>query len=957
MDDMGPDDPVSQYVHLGSIFFAIAIVVWTSVAVWLCYSGPPGSEPGADGDMLDGKGELSDSVVGQVANSFAEMLLEGKEKGGRGALDLSKLEELLAPGRLDCKVGVIGKKLGSALLSKVAGAKDGSSPHTGGLVLGGDKESLAAGGIDPRATPSPARAHGDYEGGDRQAPDLTAFREQLREKLAASFNVSLSRKGEDSAALGEGAEKSGGSSDRKSAGAKREALEDFLKQLLHPPGAGGFRGAGVGNSGEDKLGAAASALRSARGKVSEDCDEKDGCRPTTMLSMAEHAREIGNKYLQDRHFAAAAHCYEVACLLCHAGSNATSQLAAYHCNCALACLELGRYGDAINESNAALVLTPPNHLAVKALYRLAVAHANLKNIFEARRCLKRCLQLDPLNEYVRVFLSRVGEEDDEEEVCTPGEPDGRLVWIDPPKKVQCLGAVARDKARGKKGKIKNGTSETSEVRLDREAGLWHTVSRHNNKLYILGGWADSPSVQPSSGDLASGKGGLGLSSVLGGGVQSPEAARGSDELHILDPDTFELRRLSGPNSKPPHPCCCHSATMVGTNMVVFGGLGPPVDQPPLVMVFDVVQGKWRVPTTSGIPPRQRQGHTANAVQNDRYLCVFGGIEPTGEQRVARVYNDAHLLDLESFSWRKLEVSGRRPPARFGHSATNLPGSLSRLLVIGGRDTLSDPAAGGLTGLHILDTERRTWTQQTYSGSPPQRAFYHTATVLDDCTLLVCASGSRLDSQDMVPLHLLDLDAWRWSTPRASGAGPAPRIGHTATSVGSRVYIFGGAVRRGGQASIDKSVHVLELSTPQPRVEEVNVSAVAKAAPLPLVSGKLEKKKEEKVIKADAKAAASTTSSVATSPVVAADEQQQAEGTADGVSGIDKASTSAETSSDSTAATNGKSVDERIEMMLKESGFVEEAFDDDDVQELSFEELLAQEKVFFQSGKLSFPRPT
>merc|ERR1719434_73813 len=103
-----------------------------------------------------------------------------------------------------------------------------------------------------------------------------------------------------------------------------------------------------------------------------------------MLSMAEHAREIGNKYLQDRHFAAAAHCYEVAYLLCPAGASAPGQLAAYHCNCALACLELGRYGDAINEGNATLLLTPPKNLAVKALYRLAVAHANLKNPFEAR---------------------------------------------------------------------------------------------------------------------------------------------------------------------------------------------------------------------------------------------------------------------------------------------------------------------------------------------------------------------------------------------------------------------------------------------------------------------------------------------------------------------------------------------------------------------------------------------
>lgn len=366
-------------------------------------------------------------------------------------------------------------------------------------------------------------------------------------------------------------------------------------------------GAGVGASAPT---AAIAGGTSGVGKVSH----KDaGSRPATMLSMAEHAREIGNKYLQDRHFAAAAHCYEVACLLCPAGSS-SGQLAAYHCNCALACLELGRYGDAINEGNAALVLTPPKHLAVKALYRLAVAHANLKNAFEARRCLKRCVQLDPRNEYVQAFLGRLGEE----EVPLPPVADDagvdagrKLSWIDLPKRLQSLGAAAREKTKGKKARLKSGLSESSEVRLDREAGLWHSMARYNNKLYILGGLADGAST------ASTGKADSSLTSMIGlrsaGNSASESSVRGSDELHVLDMDTFELRQLTGPHAKPPHPYCCHTATMVGTSMVVFGGLGPPIDQPPLVMVFDVLQGKWRAPTATGIPPRQRQvgnGHKA-----------------------------------------------------------------------------------------------------------------------------------------------------------------------------------------------------------------------------------------------------------------------------------------------------------------------------------------------------------
>jgi len=853
--------------------------------------------------------------------------------------------------------------------------------------------------------------------------DLAAFREQLREKIASSLSNGAGRKGgpDDLSCLaasarsrtdavegdtagdrgersglrdgkqgdsaGDRGERSGLRDGKQASGARREALEDFVKQLLHPPSFG---------------------LRGKLAEVVEADDKEGGSRPATMLSMAEHAREIGNKYFQDRHFAAAAHCYEVACLLCPAGNGGPGQLAAYHCNCALACLELGRYGDAINEGNAALVLTPPKHLAVKALYRLAVAHANLKNAYEARRSLKRCLELDPLNEYARAFLARLGEE---EEACTQDPHEGRLTWIDPPKRVQCLGAMAREKAKGKKMKQKNGVCAADEVRLDREAGLWHTVARHNSKLYILGGWSDSATGLAGPGGGKDGSSGSPC-------AHAAEAQRGSDELHVLDVDSFELRQLSGPNSKPPHPCCCHTATMVGSSMYVFGGLGPPVDQPPLVMVFDVLQGKWRVPPTSGIPPRQRQGHTANAVQGDRHLCVFGGIEPTGEQRTARVYGDAHLLDLQSFAWRKLEVGGRRPPARFGHSATNLPGSSGKLLVVGGRDHLGGAGVGsglggGFTGLHILDTERRLWAQQPFTGCPPAQAFYHSACVLDDQTILFLTSGAGAagsDAADAVPLHLLDLESWRWSSPRAAGVCPAPRVGHAATVAGGRVYLFGGVVRRGRQAAVDKAVYVLETSQPQRPEREA--------------TGKGEKGKGERT-KGDAKAAAAAsaaeklhaegagaaTASHAATPVAAANNGTAASANAGGAGGATTngfsghaaaaprrpsehatapkpppasaadgggaaaaPAAAASNCSGGRAPTNGTngsggagdgggsgkgsapaaSRDERIEMMLRESGF---DGDLDDATELSFEELLEQEKAFFkaQSEKLSFPR--
>ena len=93
-------------------------------------------------------------------------------------------------------------------------------------------------------------------------------------------------------------------------------------------------------------------------------------------SMADHARAIGDKCFKEEQFVAAVHCYEVATLLCPSGhavskfccgiitsgpsefarflpgpsSPFREQLASGHCNCALACLKLRRYGDAISDA-------------------------------------------------------------------------------------------------------------------------------------------------------------------------------------------------------------------------------------------------------------------------------------------------------------------------------------------------------------------------------------------------------------------------------------------------------------------------------------------------------------------------------------------------------------------------------------------------------------------------------
>jgi len=198
-----------------------------------------------------------------------------------------------------------------------------------------------------------------------------------------------------------------------------------------------------------------------------------------------------------------------------------------------------------------------------------------------------------------------------------------------------------------------------------------------------------------------------------------------------------------------------------------------------------------------------------------------------------------------------------------------------------------------------------------------------------------------------------------------------------------VYIFGGLVRRGGQNAVDKGVYVLETTPPQRAAE----------AEAPQVNGSSKERAKGERVRGDAKATTTTalekhaesnstggnhgnhaaavpaansgpavshgTANAncsgpisnghggAAAAVAALKSQPQPQLPPGGDAGGDGGR-------GGSTAPAAASRDERIEMMLRESGF---DGDLDDATELSFEELLEQEKAFFraQSEKLSFPR--
>lgn len=99
------------------------------------------------------------------------------------------------------------------------------------------------------------------------------------------------------------------------------------------------------------------------------------------------------------------------------------------------------------------------------------------------------------------------------------------------------------------------------------------------------------------------------------------------------------------------------------DMYIFGGRG--TDDRARNNMFCVELANHRFKQINQInAPKERDGHSC-VVHNDS-LVVFGGIQ--GSLGSYNVYNDTHVFDLATKTWRELETVGDVPAGREGHAS-------------------------------------------------------------------------------------------------------------------------------------------------------------------------------------------------------------------------------------------------------------------------------------------------
>jgi hypothetical protein len=236
----------------------------------------------------------------------------------------------------------------------------------------------------------------------------------------------------------------------------------------------------------------------------------------------------------------------------------------------------------------------------------------------------------------------------------------------------------------------------------------------------------------------------------------------------------------------PTPRAFHVAITIDCHMFIFGGRsgGKRLGD---FWVLDTDIWQWSELTSFGDLPTPRDFAAAAAIGSQK-IVLCGGWD--GKKWLSDVY----VMDTMSLEWLELSVSGSLPPPRCGHTATMVE---KRLLVFGGRGG-GGPIMGDLWALKgLIDEERETpgWTQLKLPGQAPSSRCGHTVTSGGHYLLLFGGHGtggwlSRYDVyyNDTI---ILDRVTAQWKRLPIGNEPPPPRAYHTMTCIGARHLLIGG----------------------------------------------------------------------------------------------------------------------------------------------------------------------
>lgn len=238
----------------------------------------------------------------------------------------------------------------------------------------------------------------------------------------------------------------------------------------------------------------------------------------------------------------------------------------------------------------------------------------------------------------------------------------------------------------------------------------------------------------------------------------------------------------------------HSSTLDGNRLYIFGGYDGKRNHNDL-FVLDIETYSWSRPQVTGQVPVGRNGHTAALA--GRRIFVLGGWLGSGPLAAS----DMHTLNLDTMSWSEPSCRGEQPGSCNMHTCDCVQDKLFVFRGGDGRDYLSD--------LHVLDLPTMTWKAgDTQGQSPPPRGNHASAVEPVQGQLFIF--GGWDGRRRLNDLHVLDTIQMIWSKPElTSGMPPQPRAGMSLTHIRGVLYLFGGS---GHATKCFKDLHIYDPAT-------------------------------------------------------------------------------------------------------------------------------------------------
>eukprot|EP01126_Amoeba_proteus_P008291 TRINITY_DN1305_c0_g1_i7.p1 TRINITY_DN1305_c0_g1~~TRINITY_DN1305_c0_g1_i7.p1 ORF type:complete len:375 (-),score=79.34 TRINITY_DN1305_c0_g1_i7:165-1289(-) len=195
----------------------------------------------------------------------------------------------------------------------------------------------------------------------------------------------------------------------------------------------------------------------------------------------------------------------------------------------------------------------------------------------------------------------------------------------------------------------------------------------------------------------------------------------------------------------------------------------------------------------GEVPSPRERHTASLL--GKRIHIFGGY-----QRKSDLYFDnMSVFDTETLTYIPIECRGNIPEKRCGHSSFVVD---NRIWIFGGRvkvkmstGFLGEDITQYRNDLYCYDPLTNEWIRYEPTGHGPTPRALATATVVGKKIYIfggANTSGNRHDPSGFCDLYELDLETMSWTEVEPKTTPPQPCYGHTATYVGDgKILVFGG----------------------------------------------------------------------------------------------------------------------------------------------------------------------